>query len=365
MNTRLLCSGLLISAVFGFARADTVFLTNGTQIDGTVTEDNDNTVSIKKANGRVQSFRRADVDTVVYEVKPAAAPKPETAVEKEKKEDATDEDAKKEEKDKKEDKDKKKEEWTPPPGLPAFPKLAKRMDKAKEEQFMTELENLASNDETVRSAASDAISAMGPDALPYVVAGLHHISVYARTACMRLVGQFGGKSAVKQVIEIFFACMPIEGRAAAFQVQFISAIRDTLPGISGQQFFTAEPKSELMQTTLSDYINWYNTSVDQLQDLLGDPKLDKTDPDYVKKLQEARKLELTKPGWPAPPSATDEVSNDPAKKNNDRPDVGSSDLLRPDDKEKLKLPKVSRGDAYSRNPTPVPDKNSEPTEPQQ
>ena len=59
-----LLSGFLAMSMSAFA--DTVFLKNGTEVEGTVTEDNAHTVSIRTASGATRSFRRSDVDTVVY-----------------------------------------------------------------------------------------------------------------------------------------------------------------------------------------------------------------------------------------------------------------------------------------------------------
>jgi hypothetical protein len=45
--------------------ADTVFLKNGSEIDGSVTQDDEQSVSIKLNNGSVRSFKRSDVELVV------------------------------------------------------------------------------------------------------------------------------------------------------------------------------------------------------------------------------------------------------------------------------------------------------------
>jgi len=64
-------SKLWLSLVIGscafVAHADTVYLSDGTEISGTIIEDNSNVVVVKRASGAVQSYRKANVDAVVYD----------------------------------------------------------------------------------------------------------------------------------------------------------------------------------------------------------------------------------------------------------------------------------------------------------
>ncbi len=375
LSRRILQIALAASSLGAVCRADTVFLTDGSEINGTIVEENNNTVAVKRANGSIQSFRRGDVDTIVYdkkkkdeekeapvaakpsaetskaEVKPALKPVPADTAKPEvkpeiKNEPATAEasktepaktdekktadapgDTKKEEgkkgetaeKTEKPDKDKK-EEWTAPPGLQGFPKDAKRMPKDKEEKFMAALERLATVDPNARAAAKNEIAGLGPEALPYVVAGTQHTNVEARSACMTLVGQFNGRTAVKQVIEVFYSAMPDNDAAPTWQVPFIRAIKETLPAISGQTFIMVQPDKALVADGLKKYITWYEDNFDRLPPQLGEPKLDPTDPDYTKKLKEARKLKLEKKDWPRPPMPADLVSGkSPPASQSERP----------------------------------------------
>ena len=72
-------------------RADTVYLTDGTEANGTIIEENASTVVLRLDNGTLRSYRRDDVDVIVHEkkapgaqaapnnepVEPAAAAEPE------------------------------------------------------------------------------------------------------------------------------------------------------------------------------------------------------------------------------------------------------------------------------------------------
>ncbi len=379
-------------------RADTVYLKNGNEVEGTVLEDNNNTVVIKQRNGVSRSFRRTDVDTVVYdrrittqpaapsespradgpaskapaaEVKPTpeskldpkANPKSDPKVDAKaanvkpgvKPDDkapvALDEAKKADDKTAQESgkgaKENKEEEWVAPPGLPGFPKKAKRLGKLKEDAFMAALEKLAGKDEAVRRAAKDEIAELGADVLPYLVAGIQHVNVDARTTCMALLGQLNGRSAVKAAIEVFYSAMPDEGEAATYQVPFIRAIKTTLPAISGQTFITVEPDKSMVQDGLKRYIAWYNENFDRLPPQLGEEKIEPTDPDYAGKLKKARALTLAKKVWPRPTMPTDMVSS--GNKNNDRPAVPSGAGERPADQAyKDSYGKVGREDALKR-----------------
>jgi len=358
---RIAMVGLVAGAGLGFsgaAFADTVYLKDGREIEGTVTEDNNNTVSVKTAGGATKSFRRSDVDTVVYQRKGAAAAKPvepppvvdrrpaapdrQDVAGKPEKKDAEKKDPKAtgETQDETAAADEK-DDWTAPPGLSNFPDRAKRMSKEKEKTFMDALEKVASSDEAKKTEGKAELKDLGAEGLPYFVAGVQHASVDARTACMTLVGQMNGRFAVKHVIEVFFAAMPEEGRAATYQVPFIRAAIGTLSAISGQSFISVEPKSEMVQDGLKKYIEWYNANFDRLPPQLGEKKIDATDPDYTAKLKKARTLNLARKSWPRP-----EMPADVAGGNEGVP-PGAAE--RPaDEAYRDTYKKVDRGDALKR-----------------
>ena len=52
----------------------------------------------------------------------------------------------------------------------------------------------------MRDKAKEAIGALGPGAVPYLVAGIQHASLYARTACMQLLGAANARNATKAAI---------------------------------------------------------------------------------------------------------------------------------------------------------------------
>jgi hypothetical protein len=379
MNTRYILCALMLLCGYSFA-ADQVFLKSGDDYDGTVIEDNGNTVVVKTTSGATRSFRRSDVDTIIYGKKPtgsAAEPAPAataagadtkkegiskplpvgevgpegtkadgTKADGTKKTDTakadgtkTDDKTDAKEKGEKgektdaqkaaEEEEKAWKEWTPPPGLSSFPDHAKRMDKAKEQKFIEDLDKLANADTS--AAAKGEILGMGKEVLPYVIAGCMHASADTRTACMKMLGQIpDNKAATKQAIEVFYAAMPTDGKAAWFQVQFIDAVKETLPIITGQTFITVQARDSLVQQGLKGYIDWYNANFQSLPPQLGEKKFDKTDADYVKKVAESRKLKLQKRDFPSPPAPSD-LQSTPNKVNN-RPPLNESTAQRESDK---------------------------------
>jgi hypothetical protein len=360
----------------GTLHADTVYLKNGTEVEGTVVEDNARTVSVRTASGATKSFRRAEVESVVYENKLAKAkpaevptvPGPATGgPDKPKGDDSKGAagkvegggkpaDVKKDDKggDTKKEGDAKKgedakDDWTPPEGISGFPDHAKRMSKDKEKQFLDALEQLASGDEGQRTQGRATIGGLGADALPYVVTGIQHANVDARSICMSFIGQFGGKSATKQVIEVFYSAMPETGAPATWQVPFIREIKNTLASITGQSYITVEPKSVMVQNGLKQYIEWYNTNIETLPSQLGEKKLDQTAPDYVEKLKAERALKLAKKSWPAPAQPSDYVGGPNKSGAPDKPAIPPGGGERDVDKEyKDSYKKVDRGDALKR-----------------
>ena len=372
----MLASSILGVALSGACLADTVYMRDGTEVEGTIVEDNPNTVVIKLNNGVTRSYRRDDVDTVVKSPRvmvaaPAAEPRPNPGAEPAsgpgadgagKTEDKSGKDkADKGDKDKpgadKKDGEEDDKKWTPPPGLESFPDHAKRMPADQEKIFMDALEKL-SDQKTLEQAKSD-IAALGKDALPYVIAGLQHDSVYTRTACMQMIPAMDGQRAIKQVVEVFYAAMPAgDGRAAPFQVPFIDAIKTTISGLTGQSFITTDSKNPLIQTALKQYIDWYNTNMMTLQPQLGEKKVSKTDPDYLKKLSDSRQLKLEKRAWSQPAGGQDDLQQDGRPVI--RPPLNESNTQRQADKDYEKsFQKVDRNDALKRPQDKLNDQNNQ------
>jgi hypothetical protein len=360
MNPKLFYGALLAALACLACRADTVYLTDGTEASGTIIEENANTVVIRRPSGTVQSYRRKDVDAIVYDRKAPAAPavpvrpvepalgakKPGVAKTGEAGAEPKEGEAKAKPKETAEGDEEKEEVWTPPPGLSNFPDHAKRMKKDKEQLFMDLLKQLSAAEQEKRDLAKAQIGALGTAVLPYAVAGCYDDSVEARAACMKVIGEQNGRNATKQVIEVFYAAMPDSGQAEDFQIPFIRAAKETLIVITGQSFITVEPDMPQVQDGLKQYVEWYNKNMERLPPQLGEGQVEPTDPDYMDKIKSSRVLKLAKKSWPRPRTAADEVMG---TKDNNRPNPTVDDMINPSDKAfRQTVPTVKFDDFFKR-----------------
>jgi hypothetical protein len=354
------------------AESVTVFLKNGVDVEGTIVEENSNVIVIKTASGKSRSFnKKSEVDYVVKKEVEAAIEDPKVAdsktdvkpdVKTDTKagdtpadpavaaKDPAKTDAKADEKNP--DGTPKKKPAVTVPGLASFPANGKRMSEDKEKTFMAALNGLASGDDEARKAAKAQISALGVDALPYLVGGIQHNNVETRSDCMSLIPSVGAekaRSAIKAVIEVFYRAMPEPGTPiASWQVPFIRAIKSTLPLLTGQTFITVDEDRPGVQDGLAKYIEWYDANSVALPEQYGEEETDPTDPEYAKKLTAARKLKKLKTAWIAPKSTVDLTRG--TNKNNDRPDVPAGAGERPEDKAfRDRIPTVKRNDAFKRD----------------
>jgi hypothetical protein len=304
LKTVVFLSFAVIVLPSGFVLADTVFLKDGREIEGTIIQETTAAVIVRMPNGTVRTILKRQVDAVIYDapkyvvrlepVKPTPAPAPTPATD--------DEAAKPETGGSEADKTEGKKEASP---LEGFPKGAKRLEEEKESQLLSLMKKIADDNSVEREQASGAIAAFGIESAPYLAAGMYDASVYARTECAALLGNLAAQNAAKQMLEVFYAVMPDAGGAATYQVPFLRALRAALPKVTGQSFINVEPSSALMQEGLNKYVEWYNQNIETLPEQLGEPELDRTAADYMEQLKKARALELKKRQWPAPPSASD------------------------------------------------------------
>ncbi|MCY3021161.1 MAG: hypothetical protein NTW87_19275, partial [Planctomycetota bacterium] len=243
---------------------------------------------------------------------------------------------------------KEEEEWTAPPGLPGFPENAKRLAKDKEAVFTAALGRLATMDEAQRKAAEDEINALGPGVMPYLVAGCFHTSVPARSSCMYMIGRLSGRNATKQTIEVFYAALPgDDAEPPTYQGPFLEAIKTALPAITGQDFFTGDPRRPIVHQMIKRYVEWYDANYDRLPPQLGEKEIEATDPDYMEKLKKERALKLERKSWPQPPLSADIVA--PTRPGVNRETPTAKQMIRPADKAFEKsIPTLKAEDAFKR-----------------
>lgn len=386
---------LLCACVAPVCRADTVYLVDGTEINGTIVQQDSSTVVVKLANGTTRSIRRGQVDTIVKDApKPAARefPKSEpitpvgisppakltpssapvtpttgTTVEPKlttppitdkDKVPATDKPAvtPTEETAKTETKP---GDLGPNP-MPNFPENSKRMSKRKESLLRDALDAVKGNDEAAREAATSDMQGLGAEVVPYMWAGVQDESAPVRIASMKVIGNLGARNCTKRVIETLYMTMPEASQAATWNVPFVRVMKTTLASLTGQAFITGEPKSPSVQDGLKKYIEWYNANADRLPRQVGEPELDAADPDYAKKLAEMRKLKLTKREWPRSGDMPVDLVSGP---NNTVPPKEAQVLKDSAEREADKkfaetIPKVGRDEANKNSAQPVLNKEN-------
>lgn len=329
--------------------ADTVFLKNGDEIQGTIVEEADNAIVIKDSSGALRSIGRNRIDVIVYDRKPAPQalvakppePPPEAKTEvpagepkeapPESKTDGvpgaeskTGETPASESKTgdtqtaesktgeaktgeaktgetKEEGKEggktagdgKKKEEKPPKKNRPDYTE--------DEKKHIAELmDKMDTDDPNQRGLAKAELAKMGPRVVAAVVDGLQHKRVEARAACATLLSELNARNSVKQQIEVFFSALPDKGEAATYQVVFIRALKVSLAATTGQQFINVEPDKPMIQDGLKKYIDWYNANFDRLPPQIDEEEIEPTDPEYMDKLKKQRALKLEKKQWPRP-----------------------------------------------------------------
>lgn len=245
-----------------------------------------------------------------------------------------------------------------PPPIEGFPENTKRMSKRKESLLRDALEAIKGNDDATREAAILDLQGLGPEVVPYCWAGVQNENSSVRIACMRALGSLNARNATKRAIETLYMTMPEASQAATWNVPFVRVMKTTLASLTGQSFISVEPKSVGVQEGLKKYVEWYEKNYERLPRQVGEPELDATDPEYAKKLMEARKLKLTKREWARPASMPIDVISGPSNTTPGRqPQVMKDAAEREADKKFLEtVPKVGRDELSKRESVPVPDK---------
>ena len=356
---RWMMSALLCGAgAMGCCRADTIFLNDGREVNGTIVNEDPQTVVIKTTRGSTRSIRRSEIETIVREklkvvekeipktlvvtdpapilpVRPGAPntagevvgrkpPAPVTPVapvgpQARVKNNVSSPDG---------------VASTPavspqqvaPPGpppsnpvvnapptstrdlassgenpMPGFPEYSKRMSVRKEALLRDALDTIKvawkNPEDTTRAGALSDIQALGSEVIPYLWAGIQNDDAEVRAACMKLIGVMNGRTCTKRVIETFYMTMPEASIAATWNVPFVDEMIKTVSSITGQTFITVEARRLGVQDGLKKYIDWYKLNFKSMPRQIGEPELDPNDPMYDSKLTALRELKLSKREW--------------------------------------------------------------------
>lgn len=314
---RVLLWVVLVLATYGLGHADTVFLKNGDEITGDIVEEGNAAVVIKdSATGALRSFSRATIDIIVYdrkvEVQPVLVAKTEPAPDTK----APNESELKKEVEpvaKASDNpvEKGKEGEKKPEGTQGEPQVGTAEEKSKKvnrpeltkeekERIESLMKDMDTDDPDARKQAKEKLGKLGTKVIASLADGLYHKRTEARAVCATLLGTMNSRNTVKQLIEAFYAAMPDKGEAATYQVVFLRGIKTALMSTTGESYLNHEMDKPLVQDGLKKYIEWYEKNYDRLPTQIDEPEIAPTDPDYLKKIKEARALKLAKREWPRP-----------------------------------------------------------------
>ncbi|GMV84035.1 MAG: hypothetical protein AMXMBFR7_52190 [Planctomycetota bacterium] len=380
---RVLGLGAMFALLSPLCFADTIFLKNGSELEGEIVEETPTTVVFReRLGGAVRSIKRENVDLVVRdrpktddsslftfgtglrnrkaeEEKKTAeetADKPPVEGEKTAEETAegaktgaeADPEGKKTEGDAgTEETGEKTAEGDPKDGETGAKKPAESAEKPdpfavpkeKKEAFDKAVKGLGSEKPSDREAAKAKLKSLGKDVIPGLANLLQHADAETRRTACDLLSDFNAKNAIKQLVETLYAVMPGSGQAASYQRQYVRSLKTALQTTTGQSFISVEPSSPLVQDGLKKYIDWYNANFDRLPPQIGEPEIEPTDPKYYEKLKEARALKLEKREWPRPPMSADIVTGE-------KPPAKPESYTRPEDKKyEEQFPVVKRDSA--------------------
>ncbi|MBE7465173.1 MAG: hypothetical protein HS116_16980 [Planctomycetes bacterium] len=390
---RVLGLGAMFGLLTPLCFADTIFLKNGSELDGEILEETPTTVVFKeRLSGAVRSIKRENVDLVVRdrqktddsslftfgtglrnrktqeEKKTAEEPGDKPPAEGEKTGEETAEGAKTGEETAEgaktgaeadpegkntegdagtEGTGEKTAEGEPKDGETGAKKPAETEEKAdpyavpkeKKDAFDKAVKGLGSEKPSDREAAKAKLKSLGKDVIPGLAKLLQHSDAETRRTACDLLNDLNAKNAIKQLVETLYAVMPGSGQAASYQRQYVRSLKTALQTTTGQAFISVEPSSPLVQDGLKKYVEWYNANFDRLPPQIGEPEIEPTDPKYYEKLKEARALKLEKREWPRPPMSADIVTGE-------KPPAKPETYTRPEDKKyEEQFPVVKRDSA--------------------
>jgi hypothetical protein len=344
MRRQLVWASLFVLATCSVARGETIFLKDGEEVIGQIIERTTGAIVVKEfRTGVLRTIRRSEIDLILdtpapiaqQKVVPTAVPVPvpakaeepkkgepkkgetktaegtkKTEGEPKKGETKTAEGEKKTEGETKTAEGEKKTEGETKTaegekkteGAPAEAEKKADVPPELRQVFDDAMVDMDTDDPDKRGEAKRRLEKEGEVIIPVLVEGLNHKRTEARAAVADLLGEMNARNTVKQLVESFYAALPDSGRPAYYQTVYIRALGAALAKLTGETYITTEAKNELVQNACKQYIDWYNANYDRLPKQVGEPDIKATDPDYVKKLKEARQLKLAKRDWPTPVS---------------------------------------------------------------
>ncbi|MBN1808663.1 MAG: HEAT repeat domain-containing protein [Planctomycetes bacterium] len=162
-----------------------------------------------------------------------------------------------------------------------------------EKQAKSFLALLKDPDEGVRAQGAAALAGMGNAAVPYLVEALGDKNNAYRYQVSKVLYEIRPRQAIKPMLEAMYAASPEQGPAPHFLQQYLVNLRNTLRATTGQQF-NYQPDLASQAAAMKKWVEWYEKNWEKLPEQMTDPKIEKDDPEYKKKFEEGRKLNLAR-----------------------------------------------------------------------
>lgn len=175
------------------------------------------------------------------------------------------------------------------------------------------VEEMASEDPETRSRARLAIESEGEKAVPALTEALSHGSTFVRTTAAVLLGGLGARASVRDMIVALRSAVPELAKVKPWQRAFVRALRDGLRGITGRNFGLRH-RGARQRGAVDGWVKWWDGEASEDEPgavpkgacadwdtpQLGEPELDEDDPEYARKLWEARRVGERSHSYSAP-----------------------------------------------------------------
>ena len=186
-------------------------------------------------------------------------------------------------------------------------------DKRLTERLKRLVEDLGAEGPETRASARRAIEGEGRKAVPALTEALFHKSTVARAAAAEMLGRLGARESVRDMLVALRSAVPDSRRVRPWQRSFVKALRDCLRRVTGQSF-GLNARAADQGEAVAKWIEWWEEKPAEPGAVpqgayarwetpqLGEEELDEEDPEYAKKLWDARRVGALRHSYRPPPN---------------------------------------------------------------
>jgi len=146
-------------------------------------------------------------------------------------------------------------------------------------------------DPTNRSQAIETLRSAGDVGLAALVEyGLYNPIPSVRASAVQLLGDLGGRSVLKYLIEAFYSAA--QPTIPPYNREYVRALTGQISRLTSQDYYFYERRSNRAPEVAQKMVDWWNANWDKVPLQLGEPILDATRPDYQPLIRAMRTLRL-------------------------------------------------------------------------